>query len=99
MRLTCNAAKGGAIVASEPISAQNAVQKCAGTSTMRKSEPSSLAGSRSLIRLREAASIGIADIEANRFRVFDTPGQLTQHLGKIVERVLSRRARTGMSQD
>lgn len=66
---------------------------------MRQSDPSTVAGSRNLISLREAASIGIADIEASRFRAFDKPGQLKQHLRKIVARVVSTRARTGMRQD
>jgi antitoxin ParD1/3/4 len=39
--------------------------------------------------LRQAASIGIADIEAGRFQSFDTPGALRAHLAALTEAALS----------
>ena len=35
--------------------------------------------------LREAADVGIADIEAGRFRTFDTPESLRRHLSQLAE--------------
>ena len=35
--------------------------------------------------LREAADVGIADIEAGRFRTFDTPESLRRHLSRLAE--------------
>ena len=40
--------------------------------------------------LREAARVGIADIEAGRYRTFDTPADLNRHLGTVRDRVLSK---------
>lgn len=40
--------------------------------------------------LREAARIGIADIEAGRYRTFDSPADLNRHLGAVRDRVLSK---------
>ncbi len=37
-----------------------------------------------LIALREAINIGIADIEAGRFRTFDSDEEIDQYLAKIV---------------
>jgi antitoxin ParD1/3/4 len=41
--------------------------------------------------LRDAARIGIADIEAGQYRTFDTPRELERHLGTLRDRVLSRK--------
>jgi antitoxin ParD1/3/4 len=38
--------------------------------------------------LREAVQVGVADIEAGRFRTFDTPGALRRHLSSIADRVV-----------
>ena len=35
--------------------------------------------------LREAADVGIADIEAGRFRTFDMPESLRNHLSQLAE--------------
>ena len=35
--------------------------------------------------LREAADVGIADIEEGRFRTFDTPESLRRHLSRLAE--------------
>jgi antitoxin ParD1/3/4 len=40
--------------------------------------------------LREAARIGIADIEAGRYRTFDSAADLNRHLGAVRDRVLSK---------
>ncbi len=40
--------------------------------------------------LREAARIGIADIEAGRYRTFDSPADLNRYLGAVRDRVLSK---------
>jgi antitoxin ParD1/3/4 len=40
--------------------------------------------------LREAARIGIADIEAGRYRTFDSPADLNRHLETVRDRVLSK---------
>ncbi len=40
--------------------------------------------------LRDAARIGIADIEAGRYRTFDSPAELNRHLGTLRDDVLSR---------
>lgn len=42
--------------------------------------------------LREAARIGIADIQAGRFRTFDTPTALNRHLASLADRVVKRQA-------
>ena len=36
--------------------------------------------------LREAADVGIADIEEGRFRTFDAPESLRGHLSQLAER-------------
>ena len=42
-----------------------------------------------LIALREAASIGIADIEAGRFKSFDSEEAIDQHLAGLVSEVVA----------
>jgi antitoxin ParD1/3/4 len=42
-----------------------------------------------LIALREAASIGIADIEAGRFNSFDSEDAIDQHLAGLVSEVVA----------
>jgi antitoxin ParD1/3/4 len=37
--------------------------------------------------LREAVQVGVVDIDAGRFRTFDTPGALRRHLSSIVDSV------------
>lgn len=39
--------------------------------------------------LREAAEVGITDIEAGRFQNFGTPGSLRRHLSALVETFLA----------
>lgn len=41
-----------------------------------------------LLALREAARIGIADIDAGRFRTFDTPDLLDRHLSTLASEVI-----------
>ena len=41
--------------------------------------------------LRDAARVGIADIEAGRYRTFDSPGDLNRHLGALAGDALSRK--------
>jgi antitoxin ParD1/3/4 len=41
--------------------------------------------------LRDTARIGIADIEAGRYRTFDSPDELDRHLGGLRKDVLSRK--------
>ncbi len=43
--------------------------------------------------LRDAARIGIADMEAGRYRTFNTPSDLEQHLGKIRDSTISTKSR------
>jgi antitoxin ParD1/3/4 len=43
--------------------------------------------------LREAAHVGIADIEAGRYRMFDSPAELNHRLRKLRDDVLSRESR------
>jgi len=46
--------------------------------------------------LREAAREGIADVEAGRYRTFESPTKLREHLGAVRDDVLSRkRQRSG----
>jgi antitoxin ParD1/3/4 len=40
--------------------------------------------------LRDAARIGIADVEAGRYRSFDSPAELNRHLVVLRDKVLSR---------
>jgi antitoxin ParD1/3/4 len=40
--------------------------------------------------LRNAARVGIADIEAGRYRTFDSPLELNRHLATLRDDVLSR---------
>ncbi len=46
-----------------------------------------------LSALREAAEVGIADIEAGRFRVFETADELREYLSAIAAEVLADEAR------
>lgn len=39
--------------------------------------------------LREAVRVGIADIEAGRFRTFRTPGALARHMRALAEEALA----------
>ncbi len=39
--------------------------------------------------LRQAVQIGVADIEAGRFTLFDTPASIEQHLAVVTEQVLA----------
>jgi antitoxin ParD1/3/4 len=41
--------------------------------------------------LREAARAGIADIEGGRYRTFESPTKLRQHLGTLRDGVLPRK--------
>jgi antitoxin ParD1/3/4 len=43
--------------------------------------------------LRDAARVGIADIEAGRYRTFEAPGELRQELAALRDEVLSRKRR------
>jgi antitoxin ParD1/3/4 len=43
--------------------------------------------------LRDAARIGIADIDAGRYRTFDSPADLNRHLGTLRDDVLSSKRR------
>jgi antitoxin ParD1/3/4 len=43
-----------------------------------------------LIALREAARVGIEDIEAGRFRTFETPEALDEYLKELTKQVLAR---------
>jgi antitoxin ParD1/3/4 len=47
--------------------------------------------------LRDAARIGIADIDAGRYLTFDSPAELNRHLGALRDDVLAskNRAETG----
>jgi antitoxin ParD1/3/4 len=38
--------------------------------------------------LRAAVQVGVADIEAGRFRTFDAPGALRRHLSSIADSVI-----------
>ena len=42
--------------------------------------------------LREAARIGIADIDAGRFRSFETPTDLTHHVAAILGKTIAGKA-------
>ena len=42
-----------------------------------------------LTALREAARIGVADIEAGRFEAFDSPDALRRHLATVAGRVVA----------
>jgi antitoxin ParD1/3/4 len=54
-------------------------------------------GKARIMALRDAARIGIADIDAGRYRTFDSPADLNRHLGTLRDDVLSskRRDETG----
>ena len=41
--------------------------------------------------LREAARVGIADIDAGRFRSFDSPTALSRHLTDIADKAIGRK--------
>lgn len=41
--------------------------------------------------LREAARMGIADLEAGRYRTFDDPSELDKHLRSLRDRALSKK--------
>jgi antitoxin ParD1/3/4 len=43
--------------------------------------------------LRDAARVGIADIEAGRYRMFDSPADLNRHLNTLRDSVLSGKGR------
>ena len=39
--------------------------------------------------LRQAVQVGVADMEAGRFRVFDTPESIEEHLAAVTGQVLT----------
>ena len=41
---------------------------------------------------RDAARIGIADIDAGRYRTFESPAELNRHLGTLRRNALSRKS-------
>lgn len=41
--------------------------------------------------LRDAARLGIADVEAGRYSTFDSPAELDRHLGTLRDAVLARK--------
>jgi antitoxin ParD1/3/4 len=43
--------------------------------------------------LRDAARVGIADIEAGRYRTFDSPVDLDRHLATLLDDTLSTKSR------
>lgn len=43
--------------------------------------------------LRDAARVGIADIEAGQYRTFDSPADLVRHLGTLRDIALSSKGR------
>jgi antitoxin ParD1/3/4 len=43
--------------------------------------------------LRDAARVGIADMEAGQYRTFDSPADLNRHLGTLLDNVLSTKSR------
>jgi antitoxin ParD1/3/4 len=43
--------------------------------------------------LRDAAHVGISDIEAGRYRTFDSPEELNHHLDALRDGVLTRKGR------
>jgi antitoxin ParD1/3/4 len=45
--------------------------------------------------LREAARVGLADVEAGRYRTFESPTELRQHLGTLRDKVRSRKRQRG----
>jgi antitoxin ParD1/3/4 len=45
-----------------------------------------------LMALREAARVGVADIEAGRFRTFDSREDLERHLSEIASEAIGARA-------
>jgi hypothetical protein len=53
-------------------------------------QDSSQVGTRSKA-LREAAHVGMADIDAGRYRTFESRTELRQYLGKLGDEVRSRR--------
>ena len=44
--------------------------------------------------LRKAARVGIADIDAGRFRSFDSPAALSRHLTDIAHKAIGRKPAT-----
>ena len=48
-----------------------------------------------LVALRHAAQVGVDDIEAGRYRQFDTPEALEQYLKELTGRALARHAKGG----
>jgi antitoxin ParD1/3/4 len=43
--------------------------------------------------LREAARVGIADVEAGRYRTFDSPAELNRHFSKLRDEVMPGKGR------
>lgn len=43
--------------------------------------------------LRDATRVGLADVEAQRYRAFDGDDALRRHLATLAERAIARRAR------
>lgn len=41
--------------------------------------------------LRQAARVGIADIDAGRFRSFDSPAALTRHLASMADKTIAEK--------
>ena len=51
-------------------------------------------GNARLQALREAARIGMADVDAGRFRSFESPAALSRHLTAIADRVIGGKPAT-----
>ena len=62
----------------------NAARSCA---MSRRGKPGY--GGRARIRaLRDAVQVGVADLEAGRYRSFDAPGALRRHLSSVADDVI-----------
>jgi antitoxin ParD1/3/4 len=48
--------------------------------------------------LREAARIGIADVEAGRYRTFESSAELSRHLDDLRDRAIARKGGGGASE-
>lgn len=45
--------------------------------------------------LREAVRVGIADVDAGRYRTFESPEQISRHLAGVTAKVIANKGRAG----
>lgn len=62
---------------------------------LRKVETEEKEARARLKALREAVRVGIADVDAGRYRTFESPEQISRHLAGVTAKVIANKGRAG----